>query len=151
MPLSVGPWLSDHCSLWVPGKKICDLYVAKTGKPAPEGCKTFPQNDAQVGADPFGKFKETNFTSLIAKLAMEKQQQQHAGLKKASAARTVSTPALAHKPASIVDKLPYSGAITSKQKWREASAKTVLPAKVKSVVSFADRFFGRKDICESVH
>jgi hypothetical protein len=95
--------------------------VAKTGKPAPEGCKTFPQNDAEVGADPFGKFKETNFTSLIAKLAMEKQQQQHAGLKKASAARAVST-------------------------WREASAKAVLPAKAKSVVSFADRFFGRKDI-----
>ena len=50
------------------GKAVCDAYVAKTGKPAPPGCAKFPQNDAQVGVDPWARFPAFNFTSLIAKI-----------------------------------------------------------------------------------
>jgi len=71
------------------GKRICDLYVAKTGNTAPKGCATFPQSDAEVPQNPFARFAETNFTSLIAKLDLEKHQAQHATLKKAASA-TVS-------------------------------------------------------------
>ena len=48
------------------GKKICDAYVAKTGKEAPQACTTFPQNDEEVGIDPWAKFEKFNFTTLIA-------------------------------------------------------------------------------------
>ena len=48
------------------GKKICDAYVAKTGKEAPPACATFPQNDEEVGVDPWARFPKFNFTTFIA-------------------------------------------------------------------------------------
>lgn len=133
------PYVVDTLSSLSTGKRICDLYVAKTGKAAPPGCETFPQTDAEVGPNPFGRFKETNFTSLIAKLAMEQRQQKHVGLKRASSERkstVLAEPALAHASIKAVD---------TKHKWKELPTKTRLPAKIKSVVSFADSFFGRKE------
>jgi len=57
------------------GKKVCDAYVAKTKKEAPAGCGALPQTDADLGTDPFAKFKQTDFTSLIAKIKVEDAQQ----------------------------------------------------------------------------
>jgi hypothetical protein len=67
------------------GKKICELYVAKTGKSAPEGCASFPQNDAEIGTDPWARFKVANFSSLIAKMDAERLLQQHASTLKMAA------------------------------------------------------------------
>ena len=49
------------------GKKICDAFVAKTGKKAPEGCLAFPHQDSELGEDPWTFFNTTNFTALVAK------------------------------------------------------------------------------------
>jgi hypothetical protein len=40
--------------------------VAKTGNPAPAGCATFPQSDADIPHFPFSQYPDTNFTTLIA-------------------------------------------------------------------------------------
>ncbi len=55
------------------GKAICDLYVKKTGKDAPPGCKTFPQDDEAVGVDPWVRFPKLNFTEFINKQNREVQ------------------------------------------------------------------------------
>ena len=44
------------------GHKICQAYVAKTGKPAPAGCRTFPQSDAQLGQNPWALYKDATLT-----------------------------------------------------------------------------------------
>lgn len=49
------------------GKKICETYVRKSGKPAPEGCFTFPQDVAELGADPYKYFETANLTALSLK------------------------------------------------------------------------------------
>ena len=41
------------------GNKICKAYVAKTGKKAPPGCSSFPQNEAQLGQDPWQFYKHS--------------------------------------------------------------------------------------------
>jgi hypothetical protein len=49
------------------GKKICEAYVRKSGKPAPEGCYTFPQDASELGADPYTYFETANLTALSLK------------------------------------------------------------------------------------
>ena len=39
------------------GHKICQAYVAKTKKPAPAGCSTFPQSVSQLGTNPWLYYK----------------------------------------------------------------------------------------------
>jgi len=53
------------------GKRVCDAYVAKTGKEAPAGCANFPQNDEEVGVDPWAKFPKKNFTAFIDELNVQ--------------------------------------------------------------------------------
>ena len=76
---------------------------------------------------------------------MEQQQRKHAGLKKESAARAVSTePALAGGMSKKTTKPVSEEAGSAARGWKELPTKAMLPAKIKSVVSFADHFFGRK-------
>jgi len=49
------------------GKTVCDAYVKKTGLEYPEACYVFPQNDAELGSDPWTFFETTNLTSIVAK------------------------------------------------------------------------------------
>jgi len=107
------------------GKKICDLYVAKTGQPAPKGCSSFWQNEAEVPKDPFASFKETNFTALIAKLDLEKKQ------------RAQLTGSAKHVKTAHAGKSAKSSAAAKSS----AFGKKELNTKIQKVRNFADRFF----------
>jgi len=50
---------------------VCDAFVKKSGKEAPEGCASLPQSVADIPDDPYAKFKAQDFTSLIDKLKEE--------------------------------------------------------------------------------
>jgi hypothetical protein len=60
-------------------KKICDLYAAKSGKPPPAVCSTFPATLDEIDSSPLSaeamqkKYPPTNFTKLIAEQAERKQ------------------------------------------------------------------------------
>ena len=108
------------------GKKICDLYVAKTGKHAPEGCASFPQNDAEIGQDPWARFKVANFSSLIAKMDAERQQDEHASTLKKAARKSNS--------ASTAKKIPPHP--------QAKGSRTGMAAKARKISNFADHFFG---------
>ena len=118
--------------------------MAKTGNPAPAGCATFPQSDADIPHFPFSQYPDTNFTTLIAtdkmaaraatiqlnmwneaeKREKEEENKEHATLHIAAAARkealtkhAVSEPGKAAAPkAALV-------------------SKPVLPAKVQQAVA----------------
>ena len=116
------------------GKRICDLYVAKTGKDAPKGCSSFPQSDADLGHDPFKRFAVANFTSLIAQLDMEKEQQQHATALKKAAGTSAATKKVPEHTAKSVQKVsPVAVAGLAKPKLAE---------KIKKVKAWADHYFG---------
>jgi hypothetical protein len=70
------------------GKKICDAYVAKSGKPAPAACLDFPADDAELGSQPWQFYDPgvTNFTQLAAK---HEEEQAVGGMLLSDAARTV--------------------------------------------------------------
>lgn len=140
------------------GKKICDLYVAKTGNPAPPGCATFPQSDAQVPKNPFARFAETNFTSLIAKIQMEKQQVQHATLKRAASATAFKSATPAAAKSTVANKSVKTSLVKSVTARSESvPAKSVkvptpvhLPKNIQKVKSFADHFFGHDKAHEAM-
>ena len=99
------------------GKRICDLYVAKTGKPAPSGCSSFWQTEAEVPRDPFASFPQTNFSSLIAQEARKRATMvhqptaEHIQNESAGKASSVSTAAAARGTAgSLTAKLQDAAA-----------------------------------------
>ena len=112
--------------------------MAKTGNPAPAGCASFPQSEAEIPENPFAKFKETNFTSLIAKLDAEKsQQEKHAALKKLQTAKVVKK--AAGKPVAKAAAKPTHKVAKSAAK---AATSPALASKIQKVKRFADSYFG---------
>ncbi len=113
------------------GKKICELYVAKTGKSAPEGCASFPQNDAEIGTDPWARFKVANFSSLIATMDAERQQQQHSSTLKMAAKKGNSASA-STKTSSVPDPISVQQEVRAAKKRAASMVNTQHQAKVVS-------------------
>jgi len=92
------------------GKKICDVYVAKSGKQAPAGCSQLPQTDADIGEDPFAKFPKPDFTALIQTIEKEKEAQHE---KEVEAAKWAAQPWYVRNAKLLAVAVPAMGIVSA--------------------------------------